>query len=66
MDEMGIPLKGRSVMKQYIRYKPHKWGLTDFALASKSGIVHNFEIHVATKNMGISGRDIVVAYAWWK
>lgn len=64
VDEMVIPFKGRSVMKQYNKNKPHKWGLKVFGLASKSGMVHDFEIYVGkgtvpVERLGISG-DIVL------
>lgn len=64
VDEMVIPFKGRSVMKQYNKNKPQKWGLKVFGLASKSGMVHDFEIYVGkgtvpVERLGISG-DIVL------
>jgi len=65
IDEIIIPFKGRSVMKQYNKSKPHKWGIKMFALASKSGIIHDFEIYVgkstikSSTKMGLSG-DIVI------
>jgi len=65
VDEIIIPFKGRSCMKQYNKSKPHKWGIKLFALASKSGIVHDFEIYVgkgtvkSVTNLGLSG-DIVI------
>lgn len=65
MDEIIIPFKGRSCMKQYNKSKPHKWGIKMFALASKSDIVHDFEIYVGKEtvksntNLELSG-DIVI------
>lgn len=65
VDEIIIPFKGRSVMKQHNKAKPHKWGIKLFALASKSGIIHDFEVYVgkgtlnSTSGLGLSG-DIVV------
>lgn len=64
VDEMIIPFKGRSRMKQYNLKKPHKWGIKVFALASKSGIVHDFEVYVGKgtdreTKLGITG-DIVM------
>ncbi|XP_060875930.1 uncharacterized protein LOC132949181 [Metopolophium dirhodum] len=41
-----IPFKGRSTIKQYNKAKPHKWGIKEFALASKNGFVHDFELYV--------------------
>lgn len=60
-----IPFKGHSSLKQYIRNKPHKWGIKTFARAGVSGIIFDFEIYVGKgtiKNptdLGISG-DIVL------
>lgn len=34
VDEIIIPFKGRSSMKQYNKSKPHKWRIKMFALAS--------------------------------
>ncbi|XP_039275920.1 piggyBac transposable element-derived protein 3-like [Nilaparvata lugens] len=66
VDEMIIPFKGRSKMKQYIKNKPHKWGIKVFAIASQSGIVHDFEVYVgkgtvkSTNNkLGLSGEIVV-------
>ncbi|KAL4112555.1 hypothetical protein QTP88_016315 [Uroleucon formosanum] len=64
--EIIIPLKGLSIMKQYNKNKPHKWGIKMFALASSNGLVHDFEIYVGKDTLppsyhrlGISG-DIVM------
>lgn len=64
--EIIIPFKGRSVMKQYNKNKPHKWGIKMFALASSHGFVHDFEIYVgkgtlppSELGLGISG-DVVI------
>lgn len=65
VDEFLIPFKGRSVLKQYIKNKPHKWGIKVFALAGESGMLYDFEIYVGkdtTTNkteLGISG-DVVL------
>lgn len=64
---MVIPFKGRSVMQQYYKNKPHKWGLKVFGLASIRGIVHDFEIYVGkgtvpVQRLRVSG-DIVVRLA---
>jgi len=62
VDEIIIPFKGRSKMKQYNKNKPHKWGIKMFALASSNGLVHDFEIYVgkgtllpSEHELGISG-----------
>lgn len=60
-----IPFKGRSSMKQYIKNKPHKWGVKLFALCGASGMLYDFEIYTGKDTLlektklGISG-DIVV------
>jgi len=65
VDEIIIPFKGRSTMKQYNKAKPHKWGIKVFALASKSGFVHDFEFYVgkgtikSKSTLGLSG-DIII------
>ena len=46
VDELIIPFKGRSSLKQYVRNKPHKWGIKVFARAGSSGIVYDFEVYV--------------------
>ncbi|XP_049792477.1 piggyBac transposable element-derived protein 3-like [Schistocerca nitens] len=65
VDELIIPFKGHSSLKQYVKSKPHKWGIKVFARAGSSGIVYDFEIyrwkgtvHNDT-GLGISG-DIVI------
>ncbi|CAH1958842.1 unnamed protein product [Acanthoscelides obtectus] len=64
VDEIMVPFKGRSSLKQFIRNKPHKWGIKIFARAGISGIIYDFEIYrgkgtVKETNLGISG-DIVI------
>lgn len=64
VDEIMIPFKGRSALKQYVKNKPHKWGIKMFARAGRSGIVYDFEVYVGKGTvkdsvLGISG-DIVV------
>lgn len=65
VDEIMIPFKGRNSLKQYVKNKPHKWGIKMFARAGVSGIVYDFEIYVGKEtiknasSLGISG-DIVI------
>ena len=41
-----IPCKGRSFLKQYIKNKPHKWGVKLWVLAcSKTGYVWRFYVY---------------------
>ena len=60
-----IPFKGQSSLKQYVRNKPHKWGMKVFPHAGFSGILYDFEVYMGKGNvknfspLGISG-DIVL------
>ena len=64
VDELIIPLKGRSSLKQYVRNRPHKWRIKVFARTGFSGIARDFEVYVGkgtvkdVSSLGISG-DIV-------
>ena len=44
IDEVMVPYKGRYAgnLRQFIMNKPHKFGFKIFALASSSGIIHDF------------------------
>ncbi len=44
-DEMMIPFKGRSSIKQHITGKPYPWGIKFWVLAGISGYVYAFEIY---------------------
>lgn len=66
VDEIMIPFKGRCALKQYMKNKPHKWGIKVFARAGVSGFVYDFEIYTGKdtnvgekSDLGISG-DIVM------
>ncbi|XP_046383469.1 piggyBac transposable element-derived protein 2-like [Ischnura elegans] len=68
VDEFMIPLKAHTALKQYMKSKPHKWGVKVFARAGVSGFVYDFEIYlgkqtnVKESGLGISG-DIVIRLA---
>lgn len=66
VDEIMIPFKEPSSLKQYIRNNPHKWRIKVFARAGTSGIVYDFDMYVGkgtTSNyLGISG-DIVIKHS---
>ncbi|KAJ8884236.1 hypothetical protein PR048_016093 [Dryococelus australis] len=65
VDEIMIPFKGRSGFTQYIRNKPHKWGIKMFAIADTSGMLYDFIIYTGKNTgipacgLGISG-DVVI------
>jgi len=65
VDELIIPFKGRSSLKQYVRNKSHKWGIKVFARTGSCGMVYDFEVYMAkgtvktVSPLGISG-DIVL------
>ncbi|XP_071116851.1 piggyBac transposable element-derived protein 3-like [Haliotis cracherodii] len=45
VDEVMIPFKGKSSVKQYMRNKPHKWGFKMWGRAGASGILYQFELY---------------------
>jgi hypothetical protein len=64
VDELIIPFRGHSSLKQYVKNKPHKWGIKVFAHAGSSGIVYDFEIYhgkgtVRNISLGISGNIVM-------
>ncbi|KAJ8871526.1 hypothetical protein PR048_027848 [Dryococelus australis] len=61
----GKVFKGGLGFTQYIRNKPHKWGIKMFAIAGTSGILYDFIIYTGKDagipecGLGISG-DVVI------
>lgn len=45
IDEMMVPFKGKSYIKQYLKSKPKKWGFKIWVQASTNGYVHCFEMY---------------------
>lgn len=45
VDEMMVPFKGTTGLRQYMPKKPTKWGMKIFCLCSSKGIVYDFEIY---------------------
>ena len=46
VDEMMLPYKGRTLLRQYIKSKPTKWGLKMWALCeSPSGYIYNMDLY---------------------
>lgn len=50
IDEMLIPFKGRSGLKQYLKKKPKKWGFKVWVRASPNGYVHCFETYQSSQS----------------
>lgn len=65
VDEVLIPCKSRKAMVQYIKSKPHKWGIKMFARCSSAGFMYEFEVYTGKSSageksdLGISG-DVVL------
>lgn len=56
VDEVMVPFKGRVHFKQYIKSKPHKWGVKLWALAdSSSGYIQRFEMYTGKSDRGELG-----------
>jgi len=45
IDEMIIPFKGRSGLKQYMKAKPKKWGFKVWVQANRNGYVNCFHLY---------------------
>lgn len=45
VDEMIIPFKGRSGLKQYMKTKPKKWGFKVWVQANCNGYVNCFDLY---------------------
>lgn len=45
IDEMMVPFKGKSYLKQYLKSKPKKWGFKIWVQASTNGYVYCFEMY---------------------
>ncbi|KAJ8970713.1 hypothetical protein NQ314_001060 [Rhamnusium bicolor] len=64
VDEMMIPFKGRSGLKQYVPKIPCKWGYKVWAPAGILGYVYCFEIYYGgvnvddSKNAGVGGEVV--------
>ena len=68
VDEIMIPFKARSNMKQYMQGKPHPWGFKLWGRAGASGILYDFEFYQGaakekpTNSFGV-GWDVVLDMA---
>ena len=65
VDEIMIAFKGRCKVKQYIRNKPHKWGIKMWARCSNDGVLHQFEVYQGAKSehnnshLGMAGNVVM-------
>jgi hypothetical protein len=66
VDEQIIPFKGKHRFKQYVKYKPKKWGCKIFLVCDSHGIVYNTELYTGKEehsfclpDVGISGNVVI-------
>ena len=65
VDEIMIPFKGKSLLRQYLPKKPHKWGFKLRGRSGISGFLYGFDIYqgklksISDTNLGISA-DVVI------
>uniref|UniRef100_A0A8C1TF05 PiggyBac transposable element-derived protein domain-containing protein n=1 Tax=Cyprinus carpio TaxID=7962 RepID=A0A8C1TF05_CYPCA len=65
IDEQMIPFKGKIGMKQYIKNKPHKWGIKVFTRAGVTGLVYDFEVYTGKgtvtneRGLGVAGEVVL-------
>ena len=52
VDEVMVPFKGKSSVKQYMRNKPHKWGFKLWGREEASGTLSEFDVY-----QGASGQQ---------
>lgn len=53
IDEQICATKSRSMLKQYLPKKPHKWGFKFFVLCGISGFAYDFELYSGQENGAI-------------
>lgn len=54
IDEMMVPFKGRSHLKQYLKAKSKKWGFKIWVQANTNGYVNCFDIYQGSSNEACS------------
>lgn len=45
IDEQMVPFRGQLTMKQYVKGKPHPWGIKVFMLCSNNGLAYDFLLY---------------------
>ena len=64
IDEMMVPFKQRSSMKQYIMGIPHARDLKVWLLAGASGYMYDFEVHQSSSStQNVASREI---WNYWR
>jgi len=64
IDEMMVPFKGKSNLKQYLKSKPKKWGFKIWVQASTNGYVHCFEMYQGASNLKRTEYLIQLVILW--
>ena len=67
VDEVMVPFKGRSHLKQFMRNKPHRWGFKLWARTGSDGILHDWDVYQGSANknpkdkspLGLSGEVVM-------
>ena len=44
VDEIMVPFKGKSILRQHMPKKPHKWGFKIWGRSDVSGLLYDFDI----------------------
>ena len=65
VDEIMVPFKGKSLMRQYMPNKPHKWGFKIWGRSGVSGYLYDFDTYqgktndIDTHNLGVSAGVVI-------
>ncbi|KAK2708789.1 hypothetical protein QYM36_014414 [Artemia franciscana] len=54
IDEQMVPFKGKLRYKQYLKDKPHSWGIKIFSRAGASGIIYDFEVYTGKSSVSVT------------
>ncbi|XP_065584309.1 piggyBac transposable element-derived protein 3-like [Artemia franciscana] len=67
IDEQMVPFKGKLRFKQYLKDKPHSWGIKIFSRAGASGIIYDFEVYTGKGSVPVTelgqGAEVVLRLA---